>query len=106
MQFQESVTSLEDLQQYKHDLVSLCEHPGWKRLKEMLDQQCRLRRVSVFQLQPQGLDDAFKLTRLQGEVAGLQFVSTLVGVLIDDLVVEIAQRLEIEREETANGRPE
>jgi hypothetical protein len=93
---------LEDLQQYKRDLVSLCEHPGWKKIQGMLDQQSRLRRVQVFQIQPAGLDDAFKITRLQGEVAGLQFVASLVDLLVQDLTTEIEQRLEQERE-VSNG---
>ena len=46
-----------------------------------------------------GLDDAFRVAQTQGEVAGLQSLGALVDVLINDLTMEIEQRLAEEREE-------
>lgn len=63
----------------------------------MLEQQCRLRRMEVFGLRPQGLDDCFKISGLQGEVAGLQFVTRLVDTVLDDVQMQIHERLAEER---------
>jgi len=95
----EQISRLEELQQVKLDLQSLQEHPGWARVRQILDQQCRLRRINVFQLHIGGLDNCFELARLQGEVAGLQYVGALVEVLIADASADVQRLLEDERKE-------
>lgn len=77
--------------------MGLVSHPGWVRVKELLDQQCRLRRMEVFGLRPTGMDDCFKIAGIQGEVAGLQFVSRLVETILDDTQMQIHERLAEER---------
>ncbi|HEX6824733.1 MAG TPA: hypothetical protein VF077_00340 [Nitrospiraceae bacterium] len=93
----------DDLQQTRRDLVELTNQPGWKLVKDIIDQQCRLRRIQVFGIQPSGLDDAFQLTRLQGEVAGLQFIQSLVATLLDEVQSNLDAKLAEEEEEGTNG---
>ena len=59
--------------------------------------------MAVFQTRIEGLDTAFRLATLQGEVAGIQLVQSLIPALLDDLQADITIELEKEREGTENG---
>lgn len=56
---------------------------------ELVEQQCRLRRMEVFQKGVGSLDDAFKLATLQGEIAGLQTLPALLNICIEDAARDI-----------------
>lgn len=53
--------------------------------------------MEVFNLRPAGLEDAFKIAGLQGEVAGLQFVDRLIATVLDDTQMQIEFKLTEER---------
>lgn len=98
--------SLEALRQEKWEWEQLLKSPGWKRLSGLLEQQCRLRRLTVFSLDIDGLDKSFQVAKLQGEVAGLQFVMRLAEILMADLDTAIQAALVEEREKTDGNEPE
>ncbi len=62
----------------------------------------RSKRNSVFGTRVGSLDAAFDLASQQAEIAGLQLAKVLVPMMLDDLNVDIAARIEVERE-TENG---
>ena len=101
---------LQELYRDRKQLVELREHPGWVQIQGLLQQQCRLRRMTVFSTQIAGESDCFALARAQGEVAGLQFVGSLVEVVIADFDATINTMLTEMREEESdehdtNGTP-
>jgi len=59
--------------------------------------------MSVFSANIADLGVCFQLSRLQGEVAGLQFSSTLVDVLIADIDAEKQNLLTELREDKEDG---
>lgn len=79
--------------------------PGFKILRELVQQQCRVRRMQVFGTTIGGLDQCFELARLQGEVAGLQGLAGLHQLLLEDTIRDIELKKQ-EIEEHGTGRPE
>ncbi|HSW65350.1 MAG TPA: hypothetical protein VLH56_18885 [Dissulfurispiraceae bacterium] len=90
---------LQGLYNNKKSLEDLQASGGWKMLKSSIDEQCRARRVSVFQNRITDLDKCFELATLQGEVAGMQFAGALLEILLHDINVDINGLLTQAREE-------
>lgn len=89
---------LGDLYQQKQALQDLLRHQGYQLVKNLVETQCRLRRVQVFSTQMKGLESCFEVATLQGEVAGLQMLVRLPELMIADLESSIVARVGEEEE--------
>ncbi len=96
---------LQELFSDRKALKELLEHPGWKLLSSVVEQQIRLRRIELFVKELSGLDACFALAKSQGEVAGLQMLQHLVSSLIADADANISA-IQTEMEEENEGKGE
>lgn len=60
--------------------------------------------MAAFQLQIGGFEDAFRMAKLQAEVAGLQFLGASVDLWLADLQIEIDKLLEETRKDEDDGQ--
>lgn len=99
---QEQQPDLEALYSRRRQLEEFLRHPVYVELVNSIEAIVRSKRNSVFGTRVGSLDVAFDLASQQAEIAGLQLAKVLVPMMLDDLNVDIAARLEVERE-TENG---
>jgi hypothetical protein len=86
----------------EREIETLLDHPGWKRIKNSVEEQVRLRRQEDFSTSITGFDTVIRLAVGRGEIAGLRLAITLPQIILDDVKADIKAILEEEREKGEN----
>lgn len=90
-------------QEVRAQLRQLFEHPGWKWLRQVMENQVGTRIGTLVLTAPEGLDDMVRKAYATGEVAGLKLAMDLPQASLDtideDLEQETARRNAIVEED-------
>ena len=74
---------IEELEQKAYDYRKLLEHPGWKQLEEVIDEQVKGREVLLHSGDDDSLEGWAKSRRLVGERQALLLIKMLPGTIIE-----------------------
>ncbi len=89
---------LETLRQSKDEVDELLKSKAWTTIVQVSENQVRLRRMELANLDVADLKDCFTQARLRGVVLGLGFLKAYFETVQQELKVEIQNLLDKERE--------
>ncbi len=90
---------LAELREKKNLLEGFLRNPGWKEVKEGLDNLIRAWKIQTFSLDLVSQDKAFEMAKGQGHVQGLCTARELPQILLDDVKADLEKLLAEMREE-------
>lgn len=89
----EAQREVRDLQEEQSRLRSLTEHTGFKYLREVLQEQVKVRTQAIILTPLNSLDETLHQEYSKGEAAGISLAERFVEIRLTDLAEQIEERL-------------